>query len=358
MSKKTYSNIIENILLTFTFGLRICMKQLSYLPGLILTLVIAGVATFLARTQLALQWHFGALTIAILIGIICGNTFYQHISHYTQSGVAFSKGFLLRTGIVLYGFRITLQDIGQVGASAVLSDAVLLVATFFVTCWIGIKLLKIDKQIVQMTAAGCSICGAAAIMATEPVVKAQPYKVSVAVALIVIFGTISMFLYPLMYPFLIDYLGTEQFGIYIGSTIHEVAQVYAAGSTINPAVADTAVISKMIRVMMLAPFLFTLSYYVNKNESQGKITMPFFALYFILVAVVNSFNLIQPELVDWLIELDTILLMMSMSALGLTTNILSIKQAGTKPLLLGALVSVWLILGGFLINLFFHSIFN
>lgn len=132
------------------------------------------------------------------------------------------------------------------------------------------------------------------------------------------------------------------------------AQVYAAGGNISPAVADTAVISKMIRVMMLAPFLLILSWALSKADhqaTQGKINIPWFAFLFILTAVLNSFSLLPESAVKFIVDLDSLLLIAAMTALGLTTHISAIKQAGAKPLILGALIYIWLTVGGFFVNL-------
>lgn len=324
----------------------------NHLYGLTLVAILTLIAYVVGQTQFAIQINLSTLTLAILFGMLIGNTFYPKLAVSAQAGVQFAKGTLLRLGIILYGFRLTLQDIHQVGLNGIAADAIMLMSTFTITCWIGIRYFKIDKQIVYLTAAGCSICGAAAVMATEPVVKAQSHKVSVAIALVVIFGTICMFLYPQLYH-LFTALSAHQFGIYIGSSVHEVAQVYAAGSNINPEVANQAVITKMIRVMMLAPFLLVLSWFLQRNaqhQASKKIQIPWFALGFIAVALFNSLNLLPSILHDGLIQLDTLLLMAAMSALGLTTQVTAIKQAGAKPLLLGAVVCLWLILGGFSIN--------
>lgn len=327
--------------------------------GLAVALSIAAMAWGLAVTPWAAGLHLSALTLAIVIGMALGNSLYPKIEAQTLAGINLAKTFILRTGIMLYGFRITLQDIHAVGVNGILTDSIMLIATFFITIWIGIRLLHIDRQIVQLTAAGCSICGAAAIMAASPVVKAESHQVSVAVALIVIFGTLAMFLYPLMFPWLNSYLSEHQFGIYIGSSVHEVAQVYAAGGSISPTVADTAVISKMIRVMMLAPFLFGLSYFLQKEQGSGsKITMPWFAVYFIGVAMFNSLGWLPKPLVEMLVQIDNLLLMMAMAALGLTTRVSAIKQAGVKPLLLGALVCLWLMIGGFSVNWAMERLFG
>ncbi|WP_301099804.1 YeiH family protein [Otariodibacter sp.] len=331
--------------------------------GLIIVGLITTISFVASNSSLAINLHLSALTIAILFGMLLGNTVYPKIESQTIQGINLSKTFLLRAGIVLYGFRITLQDISSVGINAILTDAIMLTATFFITCWVGIRWLKIDKQIVQLTAAGCSICGAAAIMATSPVLKSESHKVSVAIALIVIFGTISMFLYPIMYPFLNHYLSDHQFGIYIGSSVHEVAQVYAAGSNINSTVADTSVITKMIRVMMLAPFLILLSYSLQKTQNQEshqtqKINIPWFAVWFIVVAIFNSFSLLPQMIVEFLVNVDTIFLMMAMAGLGLTTRFNAIKQAGFKPFLLGGIICIWLVVGGFFINLSLENIIS
>lgn len=330
------------------------MKNKTLYIGLIFVAILTFIVDILSKSTFALHAKLSALTIAILLGIFLGNTLYPKFSQYTAQGVIFAKGTLLRLGIILYGFRLTFQDISAVGVNAIATDAIMLISTFALTIWLGLRYLNMDKQIVYLTAGGCSICGAAAIMSMQPVTKAESHQVSVSVAVIVIFGTISMFLYPAMYPYLASWLSEHQFGIYIGSSVHEVAQVYAAGGNISSAVADTAVISKMIRVMMLAPFLLFISWLLTKqsdNPQNNKITIPWFAFLFILMAVINSFSLIPAHIVKWIVQIDGLLLIAAMTALGLTTHISAIKQAGIKPLILGALVLCWLVIGGFFVNM-------
>lgn len=284
-----------------------------------------------------------------------GNTIYPQFSTQVEKGVLFAKGTLLRTGIVLYGFRLTFGDIADVGLNAVVTDAIMLISTFFLTALLGIRYLKMDKQLVYLTGAGCSICGAAAVMAAEPVTKAESHKVSVAIAVVVIFGTLSIFTYPFFYTWSQHLINAHQFGIYVGSSVHEVAQVYAIGGNIDPIVANTAVITKMIRVMMLAPFLLMLSWLLTRSDgvsenTSHKITIPWFAVLFIGVAIFNSFDLLPKELVKLFVEIDSFLLISAMAALGLTTQASAIKKAGLKPLILGILIYLWLVIGGFLVN--------
>lgn len=335
------------------------MRTAAFYFGIIFIAILTFLVDQMAISHLAQQYQLSALTLAILLGMLLGNTIYPKVADYTNQGILFAKGSLLRLGIILYGFRLTLQDINNVGLNAIATDAIILVSTFFLALFLGIRWLKMDKQTVYLIAGGCSICGAAAIMAMEPVTKAKSHQISIAVAVIVLFGSLSMFLYPIAYPYLQSLMSEHQFGIFIGSTVHEVAQVYAAGGNINPAVADTAVIAKMIRVMMLAPFLFILSWALSRqtlsvNESavgNRKINLPWFALCFILTALFNSLELLPSAIVNLIIKIDNLLLIAAMTALGLTTQFNAIKQAGLKPLLLGGLIYFWLTLGGFAINL-------
>jgi uncharacterized integral membrane protein (TIGR00698 family) len=208
----------------------------------------------------------GSLTIAIILGITLGNLpFLSSIIKNHSTGIQFTKQRILRLGIILYGIRLTFQDISDVGFLGAAIDIAVFLSTFTLAVYLGVKYFKLDKDIAILIGAGSAICGAAAILATEPVVKAENEKVTVAIATVVIFGTISIFTYPIFYQLSHDYFGSiefpMQFGIYIGSTVHEVAQVLAAANSISSDTADTAVITKMMRVMMLGPFLMVLSIY-------------------------------------------------------------------------------------------------
>lgn len=334
-------------------------KFAQLLPGLLLSSAVAGAGLWLDAEGWLSSFGLSSLTLAIVLGILVGNTFYARLAPTAQPGVTFSKGTLLRLGIILYGLRLTIQQILGVGLGGLLADLLMLSSTFFLAFWLGTRWLKLDAQTAVLIGAGSSICGAAAVMATEPIVKAQAEKVAVAVATVVIFGTIGIFLYPQMnawhwWPF-----SGFHFGVYIGSTVHEVAQVVAAGRAISPQVADAAVTVKLLRVMLLAPFLLLLSSFWGRSGQHGtqkdgaekvKLNIPWFAFAFIGVALFNSLHLLPVRLLQSLITLDTLLLSMAMAALGLTTHFGAIRQAGAKPLLLGAVLMVWLVGAGGLVQ--------
>jgi uncharacterized integral membrane protein (TIGR00698 family) len=230
-----------------------------FAPGLLLSAVIAGLALWLGNIPSVAGAGFSALTLAILFGIVAGNTLYPRIHAHCDAGVLWSKQYLLRLGIILYGLRLTFSQIAEVGVSGIAIDVLMLSSTFMLACLLGQKVFGLDRKTSWLIGAGSSICGAAAVLATEPVVKAESSKVAVAVATVVIYGTLAIFIYPAMYPLLAHWFTPEAYGIYMGSTMHEVAQVVAAGHAVSPDAENAAVIAKMLRVMMLAPFLILLA---------------------------------------------------------------------------------------------------
>ena len=319
--------------------------------GLALVAGLAAIGMSLAQSAWAQHLGLSALTLTIVLGIIAGNTFFPAIAAHTAPGVDFAKNRLLRAGIILYGLRITFQQIAAIGWTGVVIDALIVGLTFLLAVQLGTRLFKLDRQTSMLIGAGSAICGAAAVMATEPVVRGQAHKVSVAVATVVVFGTVGMFLYPMLYP----HLGlTEQaYGIYAGSTIHEVAQVVAAGRSVSDAAAGTAVIEKMLRVMMLAPFLLLLS--GAERGAAGaphtrQIAIPWFAAIFIAVSAVNSLHVLPASWTQLLVTLDTALLATAMGALGLRTHARCVREAGVKPLMLAAALFAFLIAGGYGLN--------
>jgi uncharacterized integral membrane protein (TIGR00698 family) len=181
---------------------------------------------------------------------------------------------------------------------------------------------------------------------------------------VVIFGTLAMFLYPGLYVLsqhaLMPRMDPREFGIYIGSTVHEVAQVVAAAHAVSEHSADAAVITKMVRVMMLAPFLMLLSAWrgtrvdaadqIPATSRKPAIAVPWFALGFLAVVVLNSVVAFGSTMKQVGLQVDTFLLVMAMGALGLTTSWRTVREAGMRPIQLAAALFLWLVVGGNAIN--------
>ena len=182
----------------------------------------------------------------------------------------------------------------------------------------------------------------------------KPYKTAVAVSTVVIFGTLAMFVYPVLYRNGVFDLDAKAMGIFTGSTVHEVAHVVGAGNAMGKEVSDAAIIVKMLRVMMLVPVLLIISYSVMRaalqrgdTEGRGRISLPWFAIFFLVVIGFNSFGLLPRGLVDFINVFDTFLLTMAMTALGAETSIDKFKKAGFKPFLLAFILFIWLVAGGY-----------
>lgn len=359
--------------------------RFTTLPGLMLTLLVSALAMHLASQTWAQRLGLSALTLAIALGLLLGHTVYPALREPVESGVDWSKQKLLRLGIVLFGLRLSFQDIAAVGWVGVVSDAAVLLSTFALALFLGQRWLKLDRQSATLVGAGSAICGAAAVLATAPVLKASAERVAVAVATVVVFGTLAMVLYPVLFVLAKSWgVSVWAFGLYTGSTVHEVAQVAAVGQALGPEAANSAVITKMIRVLMLAPFLFGLSWWLARRPHAGhepqpladttsprsgtesmsasrahaQVQVPWFALGFIAVAGLRSLDLahglIPPAVLQALLWLDTWVLAAAMVALGLTTHAGAIRRAGMRPLMLAGVLFAWLLIGGALINAFAH----
>jgi len=336
------------------------------MSGIIFVAIFAAAATMIADLAPVKALGISPLVIGIVMGIFYANTLHQHIPSEWGTGITFSGKKILRFAIVFYGFRITFQQIMEVGMSGFMVSLIMLSTTFIIGTYLGIKIFKMDRDTSMLTASGASVCGAAAVLATEPVLEAEGHKTAVAVSMVVLFGTISMFLYPVLYASIIEpatgflHMTPQEFGIYVGGTIHEVAQVVAVPASVQGApaeMANSAVIVKMTRVIMIAPMLIMLGLYLSmqakKTGSVGgglTLTIPWFAVYFIGMAGFNSLDLVPHNIVATINEIDTFLLTMAMTALGMGTIFAKFKGLGLAPLYTAGSMFVWLVVGGFIIT--------
>ena len=345
-------------------------NRANTLHGILLIALFSFAAFYIAEIPFVRSLSFSPLIVGIILGMLYANSLRNKLPETWVPGIKFCTRQILRTGIVLYGFRLTLTQVAAVGIPAIVLDSIIVTGTIFLGLWFG-KLLHLDRDTALITSTGSAICGAAAVLGAEPVIKCEGHKTAIAVSTVVIFGTLSMFLYPIMYRAgLLDALTDTQVALYTGSTLHEVAHVAGAGNAMDPTdslgIAGTATITKMIRVMMLAPVLVIMGFALAKcrtrngetEKGKGKITVPWFAFYFIGVICINTLlqNLCGVESVKEIplngaIEyIDTFMLTMAMTALGTETSIEKFKQAGAKPFLLAGMLYIWLVGGGYLLT--------
>lgn len=335
------------------------------LHGILLMALFACAAFYIGDMDFVKSLSLSPMIVGIILGMLYANSLRNHLPETWTPGIAFCSKRILRLGIILYGFRLTFQDITAVGLPAVCIDAIVVTATILIGIGVG-RLLKMDRGIALLASVGSAICGAAAILGTESAIKVKPYKTAVAVATVVIFGTLAMFVYPMLYKAGVFDLTPGEMGIFTGSTVHEVAHVVGAGNAMGKEVSDSAIIVKMIRVMMLVPVLLVISWDVarqarrhpeNDEMGRGKIQIPWFALLFLAVICFNSLNLLPEGVVSFINILCTFLLTMAMTALGAETSIEKFKKAGAKPFALAAILFVWLIGAGYLMAKYLVPLF-
>ena len=330
-------------------------KKAGLYHGILFMALFACAAFFIGQAQLMRDLSFSPLIIGIVLGMIYANSLRNHLPETWTPGIQYCSKSILRLGIILYGFRLTFQDVVAVGMAGVLVDLIIVTVTILGGVWIG-RLLRMDRDIALLTSIGSGICGAAAVLGAEATLHTKPYKTAVAVATDVIFGTIAMFLYPVAYRSGILGLDATQMGIFSGSTLHEVAHAVGAGNAMGDEIAGISIIVKMIRVMLLVPVLIILGWWAaskvksgSSAEGKRKVAVPWFAFGFLLVIGFNSFNLLPEGVVGWINDFDTFLLTMAMAALGAETSFDKFKKAGAKPFILAFCLFIWLMGGGYLL---------
>lgn len=328
-------------------------EQLFSIP---LFFMLAMMAFYFSKIEYLQNMGLGLLTISMLIGMLFGNLMPQKMHLTLDSGMSFCKQRLLRIAVAFYGFRLSIQQIQALGVQAFVIDVILIATTMGLAIWMGIKLLKMERETVILIGAGHAICGAAAILATSGIVKAKNNQVAIAISCIVLFGTIGMFLYPWLYQYIPHGMMTDRaYGIFTGATLHEVAQVVAAGQAMTPQAAEAAIITKLIRVLLLAPFLLILCFWLTRHrtdgQSAGTIKPPVFVFGFIVCMLLNSWMTIPQDIHQMIVWLDDLALATAMVALGVSVRIIDLKKAGIKPILLTFVLTVQLMFMGAVLSL-------
>src|ERR1700719_3862430 len=231
---------------------------------------------------------FSPMILSIMIGIVFHNT--VGTAAWAKAGVTFSLRRLLRLAIILLGLQLTSSQVIEIGGRGLGIVVATVLATFVFTVWIG-KLLGVEAKLAQLIAAGTSICGASAVIATNTVTNAEDEDVAYAIACVTVFGSIAMFAYPLL-PGLL-HLDPRAYGLWSGASIHEIAQVVAASFQNGQRAGEIGTMVKLSRVMLLAPVVFALSLKsrISAVGASGKAAtppIPWFVIGFIAVVGVNS----------------------------------------------------------------------
>jgi uncharacterized integral membrane protein (TIGR00698 family) len=324
--------------------LRIWTAASATAPGIVLVI-------FMTMTAFAIRLLVPGAGILspMILAIVAGMLFHNVVGtpHSAAAGVRFTMRRLLRIAIILLGLQLTAAQIAAVGYSSVVVIALTLSATFLFTTWFG-RVLGVERKLTQLIAAGTSICGASAVIATNTVTNAQDEDVAYAVACVTVFGSVAMFAYPLL-PALL-HLDVRAYGLWSGASIHEIAQVIAAAFQDGQQAGEFGTIAKLTRVAMLAPVVMALSFAARRAASghdahRAHAPIPWFVLGFVAMVALNSVVTIPAETRSVLVTATTFLLSMALAAMGLDTDIRKLRARGLRPLALGA--AAFLFIAGF-----------
>jgi uncharacterized integral membrane protein (TIGR00698 family) len=324
------------------------------LNGVLFVGLFALSSLYIAQISWLAKSGISSLVIAIVLGIFYSNTLRHRLPAEWNPGIQFAAKKLLRLAIILYGFRISFQEITSIGAQGLILDVIVVTMTLLFGSWLGMKLLKLDRHLAILISCGAAICGAAAVLAAEDVLKSEPYKTTIAIGTVVLFGTLAMFLYPMLQQSGVFGFTENQFGVFVGASVHEVAQALVAGDNISMTTGHVAVIVKMTRVLLLVPALILLSFYESRvarhqGQHKMKLCIPWFAILFGVMIGVNSLDWLSVSFVNMINQFDVFLLTMAMAAIGIETNLLKIRKVGLKPLYLSVLLFGWLTGGVYLL---------
>ncbi|WP_062013649.1 YeiH family protein [Aureimonas sp. AU4] len=301
------------------------------LPGIALTGTIAAVAILVPR--LLQMPALSPLVVAMVIGITLRNLVGPIAG--SAEGVAFSMRRILRFAIVLLGLQLTVRQIGDLGWGALALVAASLVSTFFAIKLAG-RLLGVERGLTELIAAGTSICGASAVIATNTVTRARDEDVAYAIACVTVFGTLSMLLLPVAGSAL--GLDAAHYGLWVGASVHEVAQVVGAAFQGGPEAGQFGTVAKLSRVLLLAPMILLIGTIAarGRGTSAGRAPMPWFVFGFIAMVLLNSVLALPGGAREVIVPATSFLLAMALAAMGLTTDIGKLRAKGLRPLALGA----------------------
>lgn len=318
------------------------------IPGIVLVTVITASAYGLR--SLPFVSSLSPMITAIFLGMVFANV--VGFSSSADAGISLAGKKLLRLAVALLGLQLTFVQLSSIGITGLAFAAAIVVSTLLFTVWMG-RVLGVDRKLTLLVATGSAICGASAIAGANAVTRARDEDVSYAVACITLFGTIAMFLYPSLNILIGN--APETYGLWVGLTVHEVAQVVGAGFQGGEAAGQVAVVSKLARVMMLAPVVIALALIVAPRERTGAgrpaLTqiVPLFIVGFVLLVILNSTGILPEQLRTPIVTATPVLLTAAMAALGLGTSFTKLKQRGLRPLLLAFLASLYIATAGLLL---------
>lgn len=283
----------------------------------------------------------GGPVFGILLGMLVRNT--VGVSLVFAPGVAFSARQVLQWSIVGLGFGLSLQQVVQTGSSSLMVTGVTLTVAFVSAWWMG-RCLGLSGHLKTLIGVGTAICGGSAIAAVAPIIKPDDHDTALAISTIFLFNVVAVLLFPLLgHMFGMSDLG---FGLWAGTAINDTSSVVAAGYSYSTAAGDYATIVKLTRATMIIPVCLVLAVWVawRARNGAGGVSLgrifPWFILWFLVASGIQSMGWVPALLAAPLHTLAQFLIVMALTAIGLSSDLRRMARAGARPLLLG--LGVWM----------------
>lgn len=318
--------------------------------ALIMTLICSVLGTILGG--LPYLSIIGALVISLILGMLF--QLYRPAINKAEVGIGFISNKFLRLGIILLGFKLNLIDLAHAGVKTILVSVVVVTGVIILTYNIARK-MGVNKQLAILTASGTGICGAAAVMGISPQIKVSKDQEKtkrndevLAVAIVAILGTVFTLIEISLKPLL--HMTPSQFGVMAGGSLHEIAHAIATGGAGGSVSLDAAIITKLSRVLMLAPAALIIGIWYqhseknNMSDTKQKLPIPWFMAGFLLASVIGTFVPMSPVVLAWLVKLAYLVLGMAMAALGMTVNFKAFLSSGKNAVLAALSSSVVLLI--------------
>jgi uncharacterized integral membrane protein (TIGR00698 family) len=294
-------------------------------PGLAVALLVGMASAFLGG-----HYKGSMLLFALLLGMALN---FLAEDQRLQPGIQFAASTVLRIGVALLGLRLTLDNVATLGGATVLALALAVVATVLAGLALA-RLLGQDRDLGLLIGGATAICGASAALAIASVLPQRPgqeQRTTLAVIGVTTLSTAAM----VVYPALTGWLGFDATtaGIFIGATIHDVAQVVGAGFSLSPAAGDAATITKLIRVAFLMPLLLCIALFLRGNPAtrSGAPLLPWFAVAFALLMLVNSTGVGPPAVQQAASQGSQVCLVVAIAGVGLKTSLRDVAALGWRP---------------------------
>ena len=294
-----------------------------------------GIAAVGLAAAFGIHWLLPAvpvLTACVVLGILfTALPWPSTVKNAARPGLTVASKRLLRIGIVLLGFSLSLVDVAQLGWATLIAIVLIVLLTFFLTLAVG-RLAKLPGDQPLLIAAGFSICGASAIGAMSAVTGSKDEETATPIALVTLCGTLAIAVLPALAP--LFGLTAEQFGMWVGASVHDVGQVVATAQIAGASALAVAVVVKLTRVIMLAPMIAIAGIALKgrERESSRPPIVPLFVVGFLVAVLLRTFLPLPEELLVVIAGIQHVLLGLALFALGAAIRIGTLVRTGGRPL--------------------------